>query len=119
MTALAVVLAGCSSSTSRPSVLWAFEGGAISADGKSIELDAYGIHDPSCIEFDRVVTAVSGDELVVSLFYLGPTEGQFCNIPCPLDTERLVIPLDSLRDPGLTVVKNPDTGEHCSERLAN
>lgn len=115
---LSMALAACSSG-GRQSGLWAFEGGSISEDGSSIVLNAYANPDESCFEFDRVETEVEGDELIVSLYQLGPTEGQFCNLMCPLGTERIAVPLDESVDPSLTIAKNPATGEHCSESLGN
>ena len=97
--------------------MWSFESAVMSTDGSSIEIEAFGIPDSSCFEFDRVETAVSGDDLIVSLVYLGPEEGQSCIIPCPLGTGTLVLPLETPRDPSLQVVKDPATEPHCSESL--
>ncbi len=118
VTTAVLVLSACSSN-GRQAGLWAFDGGAVSADGMSVELDVYGIPDPSCVEFDRIESEMDGDELVVSLYYLGPEEGQFCNIPCPLGTTRQSFALDTERAPGSTVAKNPETAQHCSESLAS
>jgi len=98
--------------------LWPYQSASLSEDGSEIEIDVYRVSDPSCWEFDRVETEVSGNDLVVSLFYLGPPPGGFCNIPCPLGTDKLIVSLDVPRDPGLSVVKNPDTRTHCSENFA-
>lgn len=113
-----LIVAGCSGGETRPTILWSFESASISADGSSIEIDAYLPPDPSCHEFDHVEVKPVGDELVVSLFYLGPGEEEvFCIIPCPLGTERLEVSLDEPQDPDLAIVKNPDTEPHCSETL--
>jgi len=113
--ALVLACAGCAAS--RPAVLWSFESAVVSPDGSSIEIEVFGVPDVTCFEFDRVETAESGDDLIVSLFYLGPEEGQFCSIPCPLGTGTLVLPLETPRDPTLQVVKDPATEPHCSESL--
>lgn len=84
------------------------------ADGSSIEIDAYLPPDPSCHQFDYIEVEPVGDELVASLFYLGPGEEM---IPCPLGTERLQVSLDETQDPDLAIVKNPDTEPHCFETL--
>lgn len=113
-----IVLAACSPS-GRSSSLWAFDGGVVSADGNSVELDVYGVPDSSCFEFDRVESEIVDRELVVSLYYLGPKEGQFCNIPCPLGSKRVSFPLDTAREPGTPVAVDPDTGQHCSQDLGS
>ena len=116
-TLFAVLLAISGCAESKPSILWSFESAELSDDGSAIEIDAYGIPDPFCNEFDRVETVVSGDDLVVSLFYLGPEAGQFCATPCPMGTEKLVVPLDTPRDPSLHIVKDPATEPHCAETM--
>lgn len=107
---------GCSEEE-RPAILWSFEQASISGDGASIVIDAYLPPDPNCYEFDRVAVEPVGEELVVSLFYLGPGDEQFCIIPCPLGTERLDLPLGEPQNPDLAIVKHPDTEPHCSETL--
>ena len=66
------------------------ESASLSPDRASIGIAAYGIPDRDCWEHDCVETKVSGDDLIVSLFYLRPEAGQFCNIPrsCPAFTSQ-------------------------------
>lgn len=97
--------------------MWSFESASLSPDGTELEIEAFGIPDSTCWEFDHVETDVDGDNLVVSLVYLAPETDQFCNIPCPLSTEMLTVPLDTTRDVELNIVKNPATEPHCAETL--
>lgn len=98
-------------------MLWSFESASLSPDGTEIEIEAFGIPDSTCWEFDHVTTDVDGDNLVVSLVYLGPESGQFCNIPCPLGTGTVTVPFDPPRGAKLNIIKNPATEPHCAETL--
>jgi hypothetical protein len=99
----------------RPFVLWSFESGRLSADGTELKLDVFHVPDPACYEYNNIETEVVGDQLVVSLYYLGPTPGQYCSAPCPLDTSTGLWTLESPVDPSLEVVENPATEPHCAE----
>jgi hypothetical protein len=52
------------SEDSRPLILWSFESARLSADGSSIEIDAFAPPDPACFEYNHIETAVVGVELV-------------------------------------------------------
>ncbi len=107
------------SEDSHPLILWSFESARLSPDGSALEIDVYGSPDETCWEYDHVETEVVDGELLVSLYYLGPTTSpeQFCVIPCPLGTATTVVELESPVDPSLVVVKNPETEPHCSESI--
>lgn len=98
-------------------MLWSFESASLSPSGNEIVLEVFRAPDPACWEFDHLETDVDGDDLIVSLVYLGPEAGQFCEIPCPLSTETVTLPLDTARDVALNMVKDPATEPHCAETL--
>ena len=108
------LLAGACGAGESDDFLYAFESAEISADGSTIAIDAFEAFDPDCIEYDRIETELDDGELIVSLYYRD-TGQEFCTIPCPLGTERLVIDLPERLDPTLTPIQHPDTAEHCSQ----
>ena len=112
-----VVLAGSSCGDARPTVIYSFVDGQVSSDGSRLTIEAYP--ERSCYEFLRADTVESGENLVVSLVYLGPEPDQFCELSCPIGREQLEVDLNPSVDPALNVVDDPEAEPTCTERLEN